>query len=264
MRVRWTHEHAAIRGPAGAGRGPFSFEGLLVDSAGALTEVARAIWNRSEPSDWRCRDAAGSGVGCESCGRRLALRGCRSPRPRSRADGDGCHRRSDASDGSAPCRSPPRGSAGMLDSAGRVVAARGRLRRLSRRSVARALGGGDRRARAGDPSRSRSGSGSMARCGSGAVDRARGKPIISVYVEHRRPRPTARPCRLRGHLPRDRRGSFRSSTGCRSIAAGALRGYKDTLIPMLLAAFGYWGAGFLGGCALRLSAPLPGRSVVRA
>ena len=26
-----------------------------------------------------------------------------------------------------------------------------------------------------------------------------------------------------------------------------MRGYQDTLVPMLLAAAGYWGAGFLGG-----------------
>jgi multidrug resistance protein, MATE family len=35
--------------------------------------------------------------------------------------------------------------------------------------------------------------------------------------------------------------------GMQTIAAGALRGYKDTFLPMLLAAAGYWGAGFLGG-----------------
>ena len=34
------------------------------------------------------------------------------------------------------------------------------------------------------------------------------------------------------------------------IAAGALRGYKDTFVPMLLAGFGYWGAGFAAaGCS---------------
>ena len=32
-----------------------------------------------------------------------------------------------------------------------------------------------------------------------------------------------------------------------TIAAGALRGHRDTFVPMLLAATGYWGAGFLGG-----------------
>jgi MATE family multidrug resistance protein len=29
-----------------------------------------------------------------------------------------------------------------------------------------------------------------------------------------------------------------------------LRGYEDTFVPMLLAGFGYWGAGFLGGWLL--------------
>jgi MATE family multidrug resistance protein len=35
-----------------------------------------------------------------------------------------------------------------------------------------------------------------------------------------------------------------------AIAAGALRGYRDTLVPMLLAFVGYWGAGFAGGWLL--------------
>jgi MATE family multidrug resistance protein len=43
---------------------------------------------------------------------------------------------------------------------------------------------------------------------------------------------------------------FQVFDGMQTIAAGALRGYKDTLIPMLLAGFGYWGAGFLGGWLL--------------
>jgi MATE family multidrug resistance protein len=43
---------------------------------------------------------------------------------------------------------------------------------------------------------------------------------------------------------------FQVFDGLQVIAAGALRGYKDTMIPMLLAGFGYWGAGFLGGWLL--------------
>jgi MATE family multidrug resistance protein len=43
---------------------------------------------------------------------------------------------------------------------------------------------------------------------------------------------------------------FQVFDGVQVIAAGALRGYKDTMIPMLLASFGYWGAGFLGGWLL--------------
>ena len=31
------------------------------------------------------------------------------------------------------------------------------------------------------------------------------------------------------------------------IAAGALRGYRDTAVPMLIAAVGYWAIGFVGG-----------------
>ena len=37
---------------------------------------------------------------------------------------------------------------------------------------------------------------------------------------------------------------FQVFDGTQVIAAGALRGYRDTMVPMLLAGFGYWGAGF--------------------
>jgi multidrug resistance protein, MATE family len=43
---------------------------------------------------------------------------------------------------------------------------------------------------------------------------------------------------------------FQVFDGVQVIAAGALRGYKDTMMPMLLATFGYWGAGFAGGWLL--------------
>jgi MATE family multidrug resistance protein len=39
---------------------------------------------------------------------------------------------------------------------------------------------------------------------------------------------------------------FQVFDGMQVIAAGALRGYKDTTVPMLLATFGYWGVGFAG------------------
>jgi multidrug resistance protein, MATE family len=37
---------------------------------------------------------------------------------------------------------------------------------------------------------------------------------------------------------------FQVFDGAQSIAAGALRGYKDTRVPMYLVAVGYWGVGF--------------------
>jgi multidrug resistance protein, MATE family len=40
---------------------------------------------------------------------------------------------------------------------------------------------------------------------------------------------------------------FQVFDGMQAVAAGALRGYRDTLVPLLLAATGYWGAGLLGG-----------------
>jgi len=43
---------------------------------------------------------------------------------------------------------------------------------------------------------------------------------------------------------------FQVFDGTQVIAAGALRGYKDTFVPMLLAIFGYWVAGFAGGWIL--------------
>jgi multidrug resistance protein, MATE family len=43
---------------------------------------------------------------------------------------------------------------------------------------------------------------------------------------------------------------FQVFDGMQVIAAGALRGYKDTFVPMLLATIGYWGAGFAGGWLL--------------
>lgn len=43
---------------------------------------------------------------------------------------------------------------------------------------------------------------------------------------------------------------FQIVDGMQAVAAGALRGYRDTTVPMLYAAIGYWGIGFAGGWAL--------------
>jgi multidrug resistance protein, MATE family len=43
---------------------------------------------------------------------------------------------------------------------------------------------------------------------------------------------------------------FQVFDGLQAVAAGALRGYRDTAIPMLLAALGYWGLGFAGSWVL--------------
>jgi multidrug resistance protein, MATE family len=45
-------------------------------------------------------------------------------------------------------------------------------------------------------------------------------------------------------------GLFQIADGVQTIAAGALRGYRDTAVPMALAAIGYWGIGFAGGWVL--------------
>lgn len=43
---------------------------------------------------------------------------------------------------------------------------------------------------------------------------------------------------------------FQLVDGVQVIAAGALRGYRDTAVPMLIAAIGYWAIGFAGGWLL--------------
>lgn len=43
---------------------------------------------------------------------------------------------------------------------------------------------------------------------------------------------------------------FQIVDGMQVVAAGALRGYEDTVVPMIFAGLGYWGIGFVGGWAL--------------
>ena len=43
---------------------------------------------------------------------------------------------------------------------------------------------------------------------------------------------------------------FQIVDGMQAVTAGALRGYHDTSVPMLIAAAGYWGVGFVGGWTL--------------
>ncbi|MBV8777874.1 MAG: MATE family efflux transporter [Alphaproteobacteria bacterium] len=45
-------------------------------------------------------------------------------------------------------------------------------------------------------------------------------------------------------------GLFQVVDGIQVVAAGALRGYEDTVAPMVFAGIGYWGIGFAGGWAL--------------
>ena len=45
-------------------------------------------------------------------------------------------------------------------------------------------------------------------------------------------------------------GWFQVVDGMQVVAAGALRGYEDTVMPMVFAAIGYWAIGFAGGWAL--------------
>jgi multidrug resistance protein, MATE family len=43
---------------------------------------------------------------------------------------------------------------------------------------------------------------------------------------------------------------FQVVDGVQVVAAGALRGFEDTVAPMMFAALGYWGIGFIGGWVL--------------
>lgn len=45
---------------------------------------------------------------------------------------------------------------------------------------------------------------------------------------------------------------FQVFDGVQTVAAGALRGYEDTTVPMLMAGIGYWGIGFVIGAVLAL------------
>ena len=68
--------------------------------------------------------------------------------------------------------------------------------------------------------------------------------IVAVYVD------IADPAN-RGTVETARRllaiaALFQVFDGVQVIAAGVLRGYRDTMVPMLLATFGYWGVGFAG------------------
>lgn len=54
---------------------------------------------------------------------------------------------------------------------------------------------------------------------------------------------------------------FQLSDGLQAVAAGALRGIQDTRVPMMIALFGYWIAGFGTSLVLGLLTPLGGTGV---
>lgn len=54
---------------------------------------------------------------------------------------------------------------------------------------------------------------------------------------------------------------FQIVDGCQSIAAGALRGLKDTRVPMLIAGLGYWGIGLGVGVGLAFPGGLEGEGI---
>lgn len=54
---------------------------------------------------------------------------------------------------------------------------------------------------------------------------------------------------------------FQLTDGLQAVAAGALRGIQDTRVPMAIALFGYWAAGFATSAVLGLFTPLEGVGV---
>ena len=55
--------------------------------------------------------------------------------------------------------------------------------------------------------------------------------------------------------------AFQLSDGVQAVAAGALRGMKDTRVPMWIAIFSYWVPGFGLAAGLGLATPLAGKGV---
>lgn len=54
---------------------------------------------------------------------------------------------------------------------------------------------------------------------------------------------------------------FQLLDGCQVVAAGSLRGLQDTRVPMLIAGFGYWVAGFGTAILLGFGTPLEGQGI---
>jgi MATE family multidrug resistance protein len=53
---------------------------------------------------------------------------------------------------------------------------------------------------------------------------------------------------------------FQLADGAQAVASGMLRGLQDTRVPMLIAAFGYWGVGLPLGVVLAFRWGSPGRA----
>ncbi|MDO9710502.1 MATE family efflux transporter [Paracraurococcus lichenis] len=68
--------------------------------------------------------------------------------------------------------------------------------------------------------------------------------------------PQAAPAAALGAVLLTIAGIFQLADGVQAVAAGALRGLKDTRVPMLLAALGYWGLGMPIGVGLAAGAGL--------
>jgi MATE family multidrug resistance protein len=56
-------------------------------------------------------------------------------------------------------------------------------------------------------------------------------------------------------------GIFQLADAGQAVSSGMLRGLGDTRVPMLIAAFGYWGIGLPLGAALAFLTPLAGRGI---
>jgi MATE family multidrug resistance protein len=74
------------------------------------------------------------------------------------------------------------------------------------------------------------------------------RPIAWAFLDAAEPQAAAVAAMAAGLLTIA--GLFQLTDGVQVVAAGALRGLKDTQVPMLMAALGYWGVGMPVGLGL--------------
>lgn len=79
-----------------------------------------------------------------------------------------------------------------------------------------------------------------------------GEPLVSLFLDIGDPAEYAAVAHAVSYLAIA--GLFQFADGGQSVAAGALRGFKDTRVPMIIALVGYWPVG--GGAAVLLAFPL--------
>ena len=85
------------------------------------------------------------------------------------------------------------------------------------------------------------------------------RPIVSLYVDPRDPANAAMIAFAVQFMMVA--AAFQLFDGVQAVAAGALRGLRDTRVPMLIAIFGYWAPGAAASIGLGFYTPLAGLGV---